>query len=86
MNLVDRYAEELHRSQHELAGIIDRIRVRKLGLAGQQAVSRMHKKSLRMLLLPYDHTMYSQTPLNTDTPVLQTVCFVPGERKNLNFF
>ena len=44
MNLVDRYAEELHRSQQELAGIIDKIRVRKLRLAGQQAVSRMYKK------------------------------------------
>ena len=46
MNLVDRYAEELHRSQQELAGIIDKIRVRKLRLAGQQAVSRMYKKML----------------------------------------
>ena len=45
MNLVDRYAEELHRSQQELAGIIDKIRVRKLRLAGQQAVSRMYIKS-----------------------------------------
>ena len=45
MNLVDRYAEELHRSQQELAGIIDKIRVRKLKLAGQQAVSRMYIKS-----------------------------------------
>ena len=45
MNLVDRYAEELHRSQQELAGIIDKIRVRKLRLAGQQAVSSMYKES-----------------------------------------
>ena len=28
---------------------------------------------------------YSQTPLNTDTSLLRTVCFVPGERKSLDF-
>lgn len=39
INLVDRYAEELRRSHQELAGIIDRIRARKLKEAGRQAVS-----------------------------------------------
>ena len=75
MNLVDRYAEELHRSQQELAGIIDKIRVRKLRLAGQQAVSRMYKKCVTYpvfffyLLPPCDHIMYSESnPVNTDTP------------------
>lgn len=38
MNLIDRYSEELHRSHAELAGIMDRIRVRKLKQAQRQAV------------------------------------------------
>ena len=28
---------------------------------------------------------YSQTPLNTDTSLLRTVCFIPGEKKPLYF-
>lgn len=39
VNLVDRYSEELHRSHAELAGILDRLRVRRLRLAQRQAVS-----------------------------------------------
>ena len=30
-------------------------------------------------------TDYSQTPLNTDTLLLRTVCFVPGEKNPLHF-
>ena len=39
MNLVDRYAEELRRSHEELAGIMDKLRIRKLKQAGRIAVS-----------------------------------------------
>ena len=89
MNLVDRYAEELHRSQQELAGIIDKIRVRKLRLAGQQAVSRMYIKSFTyaVFFLPVASLqciMYGQIPFNTDSPFLRTLCFVHGERKPLH--
>lgn len=38
VNLVDRYVEELHRSHAELAGIMDKLRVRRLKQAQRQAV------------------------------------------------
>ena len=38
VNLLDRYAEELHRPHEELAGILERIRVRKLKEADKQVV------------------------------------------------
>lgn len=36
---MDRYAEELHRPHEELAGVLERIRVRKLQEAEKQVVS-----------------------------------------------
>ena len=41
VNLVDRYAEELHRPHEELAGILEKIRVRKLQEADKQVVSTL---------------------------------------------
>ena len=38
---MDRYAEELHRPHEELAGILERIRVRKLEEADKQVVSTL---------------------------------------------
>lgn len=38
---MDRYAEELHRPHEEIAGILERIRVRKLQEADKQVVSTL---------------------------------------------
>ena len=38
-----------------------------------------------IFIRPSQITFYSQTPLNTGTSLLQTVCFVPRERKPLHF-